>query len=152
MKTGDTVFLNIAETHEKLPKIQHSVAGPFRVLQVEGRTVAIQRGDIVERVSADRVVLAPRHLPVPETDLYEATPADLADKLTSGPTWLFKELKEHRTTSDGSLEFRVRWDRPEDDTWEPRENLPEEAISRYFARYRARIRQRASQIIILPAL
>ena len=49
---------------------------------------------------------------------------------------MFERIVAHRELGDGGLEFKVQWAGDWEPTWEPRENLPEEAVSRYFIRYR----------------
>ncbi|MEM6472591.1 MAG: chromo domain-containing protein [Planctomycetota bacterium] len=158
-KVGGFVFLDPEDGSGKRKKLQHDVEGPFKVLRVDVRTVVIQRGDVVERVSADRVAPAP----APKSDApieypEAATPKDLAEKNIEGESWLVDSLIDHRKMRDGKLEFLVRWSGPYEDTWEPRANIPEELISRYFARYRrrdiprkTRARKKANFIIRIPS-
>lgn len=134
IKVGDSVFLNLAENSLKAPKLTHQVSGPFLVLEVARNTAVIQRGDVVERVSLDRVTRSPAAARPRRPN--EPTPSDLAKKTRTGETWLFTSILEHREKPDGSLEFRVDWEGDFAPTWEPRENLPEESISRYLAQYR----------------
>ena len=121
----------------KWKKIQHDFEGPFKVLRINTHTVVIQQGDVVERVAADRVVPAP----APKSDApleypESATPRDLAEKNVEGETWLVESIDDHRRTRHGRYEFLVRWAGPYERTWEPRANIPEELVSRYFARGR----------------
>ena len=41
-------------------------------------------------------------------------------------------LVTHKRTTDGTLEVLVRWYGYDEKTWEPRRNIPEELVSRYF--------------------
>ena len=46
------------------------------------------------------------------------------------PLLLPERIIDHRETSSGNLEFLVRWEGwgKDDDTWEPRENILDEAL------------------------
>ena len=112
-------------------------------MKADGRTVVIERRGIVERVAADRVTPAP----APESDApasypEAATEEDIEEKNLDGETWLVDGIDDHRKTRHGKLEFLVRWAGPYEPTWEPRANLPEEIISRYFARLRKKVDER----------
>ena len=132
---GDRVFLNLNDGVKKPSKLSHTVSGPFEVKEVFDNTISIQRGDIVERVSTDRVTPAPKGLPI-RTSSTDATALDFARKQRSGQTWLFDKILNHRETGDNSVEFKIQWTGDYEPTWEPRDNVPEEAISRYFAKYK----------------
>ena len=82
--------------------------GPYRVLANDRRTFVIQRDDEVERVNSDRVAYAPPTPDVPPPEPLEATPEDLAEKNTEGPTYLFDQIKDHRIRDDGKTEFLVK--------------------------------------------
>ena len=100
-------------------------------------TVTIQRRDVVERVSANRVARALKLVrPVPAAGPYTNTTADLSANSQSGRTWIFEQVNSHRECDDGSLEFRVQWGGGWRPTWDPipRTNLPEDAVLQYLAR------------------
>ena len=58
--TDDHVFLDTHDGAAKRPKLTHNISGPYRVLGHDSNTITIQRGEVVERVSRDRVTLAPK--------------------------------------------------------------------------------------------
>ena len=58
----------------------------------------------------------------------------MASKNREGETWLVDKRIDHRKSGKGRYEFQVRWVGDYEDTWEPRANIPEELVSRYFAR------------------
>ena len=69
IKTDDYVFLRVERRDETMTrhKLAPLAEGPFKVVDVTGKTVVIERPDFsVERVSRDRVVLAPRPRTLPE--------------------------------------------------------------------------------------
>ena len=105
------------------------------MLKNDRRTFVIQRGDEVERVNSDRVSYAPPPDNVPPPEPFAATPDDV-DKNREGPTYVVDRIVAHRVADDGSLEFDVKWVDYRERTWEPRRNVPEELVSRYFARQR----------------
>ena len=139
LRTGDYVYLDPTDGTSKLGKLQSPAVGPYRVISNDRRTLVIDRDGIIERVSADRVVHAP---PPPDADdpsdptpEYRATAADIAGKNTDGPKYTVERLLDHDEREDG-LYFEVKWaDYPRTD-WQPRANIPEELVSRYFARLR----------------
>ena len=129
---GDAVYLDTHDGAAKRPKLQHEAEGPFKVLKATPRTAVIQRGEVTETVSMDRITQAPRHL-LPPPKAHEPTPEDLQDKDFDGETWVFDCLLDHRKGHDGALEFLVKWQPPWEPDWQPRKLIPEEAVSRYFA-------------------
>jgi len=154
LTTEDKVYLDLNDGAQKRDKLSHNVGGAYKILEVdpETKTIVIQRGDFTERVSMNRVTRAPRDAPLApaRTEIeHAATPEDLAAKST-GPSWYFKSILDHRTLADGSVEFKLDWEghRP---SWVGRPDVPEESISRYFARLadrRAReIHRRVSTVV-----
>ena len=110
--------------------------GPFTILSAyKDNTVTIQRQDHVERVSANRVACAPKSVrPLTAAGPHAATSTDLAAKSQSGCTWVLDQTTSHRECDDVSLEFRVKWGGGWRPTWEPRTNLPEEAVTQCLVR------------------
>jgi len=105
------------------------------VLKNDERTFVIQRDEVVERVNSDRVTYAPSPPEAPPPEPHAATEADL-DKNVEGPTYVVDQVRAHRVARTGSLEFQIKWFGYPEPTWEPRRNVPEELVSRYFARVR----------------
>ena len=133
--TEDHVFLDTHDGAAKRPKLTHNISGPFRVLRVDANTVTIQRGDVVERVSRDRITLAPKQA-IRGARPEDPQPKHLAAKRTTRRSYNFSKILAHRERDNGELDFRIQWDGQYKPTWEPRDCIPEEAFSRYFARYR----------------
>ena len=50
--------------------------------------------------------------------------------------FLVDKIVAHRVADDGTLELDVKWYGYTERTWEPLRNVPEELVSRYFARQR----------------
>ena len=151
-KVGGWIYLDPDDGTKKRPKIQHSVLGPFKVIQVDERTVMIQRDEVVERVAIDRVAPAPAPESEAPVDYPEApTARDMQEKNIEGETWLIESLDDHRKVARGKLEFLVRWAGPYERTWKPRANISEELISRYFAKLRKNVdakRKKASNLVV----
>lgn len=122
--------------HRYQGKLQHNVYGPFKGLSTDSRTVTIQLGEFVERVSVDRVTRAPKHVRASNDTPYAATSHDMCAKNLAERAWFFKKILSHRKTPDGTIEFWIQWDGPYDPTWEPRRNIPEESVSHYLLRLR----------------
>jgi len=154
LKVGEKVFLDLHDGGLKRNKLTHEVDGPFEILEVSKatNTVVIQRKDVTERVSMNRVTRAPDHVPAlgPDDPTFAATAEDLAAKVTEGPSWYFKKILKHRETDDGELEFYVQWvnDPP---SWIGRVDLPEESVSRYLAKALRKPRRRQPQSDPRPA-
>ena len=105
------------------------------MVKIDERTILIQRNQDVERINADRITYAPPPENAPPPEAFAPISNDI-DKNTEGPTYVVDILIEHRVTPDGTLEFHVKWYGYTEQTWEPRRNIPEELISRYFAQKR----------------
>ena len=96
----------------------------------------IDRNGTTERINADRVTYAPPPENAPTKDENDTTTEHL-QKNTDGPTYGVDRLVTHTRTTNGTLEFLVRWYGYDERTWEPRRNIPEELISRYFDKRKA---------------
>ena len=157
LTTDDAVFLDLNDGAKKRDKLAHNVGGAYKVLEVDKatKTVVIQRGDVAERVSMNRVTRAPTTAKIigPSSGLdHAATPQDLAEKTQEGESWYFKDILDHRTLDDGTVEFKLDWEgyRP---SWVARKDVPEESVSRYFARLNnARRRSQATVTVFNPGL
>ena len=119
----------------KTGKLESPGLGPFRILKKNGRTVVIQRNEDVERINADRITYALPPQNAPPQEAFALTGKEI-EKNSEGPTYVVDNLLKLRETSDGTLEFLVKWLGYTDQTWELRRNIPEELISRYFAQHR----------------
>ena len=93
----------------------------------------------------DRLVRAPANTKAPakakvagedDSHALSSKAKDLADKNTEGESFAFKSFLDLRELDDGNLEFKIDWVGDYDPSWQPRPNIPEEAISRYLARRR----------------
>lgn len=143
-KVNGYVYLDPQDGTRKRSKLQHDVEGPYKVLEVNDRTIVIQRGDVVERVSADRTTPAPTPPQPKIANVHDASPKDLLQKNIEGETWLVESILEHRKNKHNQYEFRVDWVGDYEPTWEPRSNIPEELVSRYFA-HAAKLSKSAQQ-------
>ncbi len=133
--------MDLNDGAKKRDKLSHEVDGAFEIKAVnKNNTIAIQRGDVVETVTANRVTRAPKAAKTKEPE-HASTPADLAKKNTKGKKWYFKKILDHREMDDGSLEFKLEWEGNWRPSWQPRENVPEEAVSRYLAKVARRNRR-----------
>ena len=142
IETGDHIFLDTHDGAAKRPKLTHNISGPYRVLGHDSKTIAIHRGEVIERVSRDRVTLAPKQATTRAARIEDAQPKHLQATRTSGRSYTFSKILGHRELQNGDLEFKVSWDGNYKPTWELRDWVPEEAISRYFERYLREINTR----------
>ena len=133
---GQYIYLDPRDGEKVHGKLGPIAEGPYRVLLNDKRTFVIQRGEVVERVNSDRVTYAPPPENAPPILRFEASTADILEKNIDGQTYLVDKLLEHSIHDDGSMHFLVKWiDYPEP-SWQPRSDIPEELISRYFAKIR----------------
>ena len=116
--TGGYVYLDPYDGSKGKSKLQHNVEGPYRVLDVTDRTATVQRGGVAERVTLDRLTPAPINAtekasaPPPVAAEHLPSPADLAEKNRSGPSYLVDKITDHRVTGPQSkrrYEFLVHW-------------------------------------------
>ena len=135
IREGDYVYIDPTDGISKTGKLESPALGPFRVLKTDGRKVVIQRNQDVQRINADRITYAPPPENAPPPEAFAPTSDDI-HKNTEGPTYVVDRLLEHRITSDGTLEFLVKWYGYTEQMWEPRRNIPEDLISRFFAQQR----------------
>ena len=101
------------------------------MLRKDDRTYVIDRDGATEKINADRVTYAPP----PENAM--ATHEEVTgrhEKATEGPTYVVDEILDHRKDTHGSLELHVKWYGYNDTKLEPRCNIPEELVSRYFTK------------------
>ena len=55
IETGDHIFLETHDGAAKHPELTPSISGPFRVLEYDINTIIIQSGEVVKRLSRERV-------------------------------------------------------------------------------------------------
>ena len=96
----------------------------------------IERDGNIERVSANRVTYAPPPDDAPLLEPLAATEKDLQKKNLEGPKYVMEEIVDHRVLSSGAVEFRIKWYGYGEPTWQPRSDIPEEAIATYSSRRR----------------
>ena len=146
LKEGDWVWLdrkelppNSSKLTPPADKVQH------RVVSASKGTVVIKRFGLIERVNRARVELAPPPENVQaRMDNTDPTADDLAEK-TTGQEWVVQRIKQHDRDFDGRLWFLVEWHGDWDDSWQPRKDLPEELISRYFDSQRKKAKRTAER-------
>ena len=99
------------DTHEgaaKCLKITHNISGPYRVLGQDRNTIVVQRGEVFERVSRERVTLAPKQAITRVARIGDAQPKHLAAKRTGGRSDTFKRKLGHLELQSGDLISRSR--------------------------------------------
>jgi hypothetical protein len=122
-------------------KLTDQVTGPYEIVETNGRTFTLQMDDHVERVTSDRVTLAPNPQTLPkEVQLPseqdqppgERNPDDDGENIRE-PEYVFEMICGAKKLRDGKLRYKVRWYgySSEDDSWEPASHLPKDAIKRY---------------------
>ena len=92
------------------PKLAHNISGLFRVLEHDSDTIVIQRGEVFERASRDRVTLVPKQAITRAARIGDAQPKHLQAKRTSGRSYTFSKILGHRELQSGDLEFKILWD------------------------------------------
>ena len=148
IRVGDYVYIDPrgarVRGHSKRNKLQHSVLGPYEVLQYDDQgddpNVTIQRGGEVERINVDRITYAPApDEPGPASE-NRATPEDFAEKKLDGETWVIDDIPDHRKRN-GKYEFLIKCMGSDQTTWNKRRHTPEELIAQYFARKKSTTRE-----------
>jgi hypothetical protein len=139
LQTESWVYLR-REVHDVgvCPKLDDQVDGPFRVLEAEGRTFVLQKGEGRVRVSSNRVTPVPTLLgesslqspppteTVPDPNVTEQPrEPQVGNEESSGQEdeteYVFENIAGVRQEADVSLRYKVRWFGywTEWDTWEP---------------------------------
>ena len=131
LKSGQYVWLDPKQRTGSVNKLQPSGDGPYRILDVGKGTLVIKRGNEIERVNRARVELAPGPPENEKRAAWEPTAKDFQEK-TRGPEWVVDRVLDHHIDDDGAYSFHVRWYGPYDDSWQPRSDLNEETVARYF--------------------
>ena len=108
IREGDCVYIDLTDGISKTGKLESPGLGPFRVLKNDGQTVVIKRNEDVERINADRITYAPPPGNAPPREAFAPAGNDIEEN-SEGPTYVADNLLKHRVTSDGTLEFRVKW-------------------------------------------
>ena len=140
IRPGQYIYLDPRDGVKATPgKLGHIAVGPYRVLVNDGRTFVIQRGEVVERVNSDRVTYSPPPPDAPPLPPFAATTADVLEKNIEGQTYVVDALIDHGYDDHGVLQFLVRWAGYDTPTWQPRSDIPEELVSRYFAKVRVSV-------------
>jgi hypothetical protein len=142
VQLGDSVFVR---THviepARSPKLSFPVAGPYPIVGVSGSNVEIRTREGTQRVHLDRVVRCPSDLPsgvawVPhriDPPKTKRVPRACEEE----DTYVIDRLISHaRDEKDSCWLLRVRWAAygPDDDTWKPAHELPEELVRKYERR------------------
>ena len=136
IRPGQYVYLDPRDGTKTDGKLGIVAEGPYKVLLNDRRTFVIQRGEVVERVNSDRITYSPPPPNVPSPKPFEATTADILEKNIDGTTYVVDALLKHGFDDNGTLQFLVKWVGYDTPTWQPRSDIPEELISRYFAKIR----------------
>lgn len=92
----------------------------------------------MERFNRDSVIKSPTSVKGQPTDTgtIEATHMDLVTRRIDGEVWILKAIEAKRVQRTGVVEFLIRFNGPFYPSWEPREKIPKELISRYLVRRR----------------
>ena len=140
IRPGQYIYLDPRDGVKATPgKLGHIAVGPYRVLVNDGRTFVIQRGEVVERVNSDRVTYSPPPPDAPPLPPFAATTTDVLEKNIEGQTYVVDALIDYGYDDHGVLQFLVLWAGYDTPTWQPRSDIPEELVSRYFAKVRVSV-------------
>ena len=131
------------ETHntEVNPKLDKQVEGPYQVCRNDGHTMLLRIGDDLVQVNSDRITPAPTPS---KSGIVRQESASPLSKTPSGGSiagppqredqeYVVDRIVGARQMPDGSLRCKIRWFgyQPNEDTWEPQENLPKTLVRRY---------------------
>ena len=146
IRAGQYIYLDPTDGTTKGSKLGNHALGPFRVIKNDKRTLMIERDGNIERVSANRVRYVPPPDNAPPPEALAATEKDLQEKNLEGPKYVMEEILDHRVLSSGAVEFRIKWYGYGEPTWQPRSDIPEEAIATYLSRRRRYPKQYSKKI------
>ena len=141
LSEGSHVYVR-REVHEPSvnPKLDQQVDGPYEVASNDEHTLLLRMGDKFIRVSSDRVTPAPEQVG-PHAEGKEAVSPNSTESSSTvppneEPEYVVEKIVGTKRQSNGSHLYRIRWYGygREEDTWEPREHLPEAMIRRYHRR------------------
>ena len=162
---GEEVFLDrppdfsatALENEDGHRKLLPKTTGPYRIISADDNTVTIDRNGLKDTVSTDRVTRAPpqvitrltdpsvgtRREPPPVTVDPDSTVPVTPNTVTPDgapppePEYAIDRIVGHGEDDKGRPLYRVRWYGypPEDDTWEPAGNIPDNFLRRYHARH-----------------
>ena len=158
-RPGEEIFLDrppdfsatALENEDGHRKLLPKTTGPYRVISSNENTVIIDRDGLRDTVAIDRVTRAPpmatsrqpetltgrRRKPPPVTVDPESTvPVTGEASPTPEREFAIDRIVGHGEDNDGLPIYRVRWYgySPQDDTWEPAGNIPDNFLRRYHAR------------------
>lgn len=131
--TANYVFVDKPDGVVKAQKLKHAVKGRYRVLMQNQHTVVIHLKELNEKKKAERVARSPRPASVQPTPSDLASAMNVRKKSFEKILWLLHVILDHYFKHDGQLEYLLNWGSNYKTTWEPRNNMPEEAFSKYFA-------------------
>jgi hypothetical protein len=94
--------------------------GPYVVTAVSADKNFVSGQNYIDK----KITIGPVHVSrLLHFDASRATPADVAEFQLEEGCYIVDEVVEHRTLSDGSLEFHVRWRGNPIKSWEPTSNV-----------------------------
>lgn len=85
----------------------HHAAGTFRLLSGSSRTSSKQRGEVVKRLSLERLNIDPKHLHTADIIPYRATESGMRTKNFQMDPWAFTRIFAQLDKSDASLRFKT---------------------------------------------
>lgn len=132
---GNYVLIDVLDCYAKLPKQQHAVAGSHQLLVNDSATIVSQRDALEERVSANRLTVAPQPSNIPLAPAEEATGEAFTQKFTRKTAWVLHRISNRCLHLDGGSKFQIDWEGQYKTTWGPRSNFQEEAISSRLTQY-----------------
>lgn len=98
----------------------------------EKHTVFIQRKELVERNTAERVCFTLRSTGVPLISPETALGMDVQNKILESTFCFFNEILDHYLNCDDKLELQLNWVPDYEATGEPRNNVRDEASNWYI--------------------
>ena len=145
LHAGTQVFVRREYFKEGKHKLSPLADGPFWVVDVDDETAVVRIGDQDERVSRDRLALAPaiaadtqRENPTSNSNSNHNLSSGNAMGDSNTQQAVIDRIVDHKLTFRGTPRYRVRWYGYDaaDDTWEPARHLPRSSILRYYRRRR----------------
>jgi Chromo (CHRromatin Organisation MOdifier) domain len=140
---GDTVFVRTYVMEPtRSPKLQFPVTGPYPVVKCFDSGVEILTADGRQRLHWDRVIKSPSPKDLPAgvewVPVLPRKQRSISTPRLEETEYVVERILDHSANEEGRKILKIRWAgfTPEDDTWEPIENIPEGLVRKYERRKR----------------
>lgn len=132
IRPGDYVFLDPEDGGKTKKNLRGHAVGFYRILENAYLPLSSREGT---RWNASTVTGSPALYLIStphEWILYQPVPSVMTSKTTYGKAWLFENILGHRVSPKGPLQFHIQCNGLYEPTREPRSDVTEDTIAKYF--------------------